>query len=58
MNTINEALDGRKTYAAAGVLIVYLIVTAINQQEPDESVVSGLLAAIGVFLRAGVAKGG
>jgi len=57
MNTVNELLDGRKTYIAGGVLIAYIVTQAINKQPLDEKIVWGLMGALGVFLRAGVAKG-
>lgn len=55
MNTIPTYLRGRKTYTLGITLICYLIVQAINGDQPDAIVVDAMLAAMGLTIRAGIA---
>ncbi len=47
-------LNGKKTYAVGAALVTYLIVQAINGMEPDQNIVTGLLAGMGLTLRHGM----
>ena len=56
MNKALSAISGKKTYMIGISLIVYLIVQMINGEPPNQEVVFGLLAGMGMTIRAGVTK--
>lgn len=48
--------NGSKTYAAGAALIAYVVTSALTGQPIEQEIVYGLLAAMGLALRHGVAK--
>lgn len=55
---VQKWLDGKKTYLLGAVLLMYVAVETFAGREPDQAVVYGLMAAMGITLRAGVKKDG
>jgi hypothetical protein len=53
---MSEWLSGKKTYILGGILIVYVGAATLGGWEPDDAVVYGLIAGMGITLRRGVAK--
>lgn len=57
---VTEALSGKKSYLAAGGLVLLGVAVALGYADADPNLVEGvkvaLLGALGAALRAGVAK--
>lgn len=56
MAAVGDWLKGKKTYILGALLVVYVVSASLGGWEPDDTIVYGLVGAMGITLRSGVKK--
>jgi len=56
MDQVKEAFSGSRTYALGVFLIAYMAIETYAGREPDQNIIMGTMAGMGITLRMGMKK--